>query len=329
MNVASGEFSLIQRYFAAGARQHLDRAPLSSLKAGIGDDCAIVQSSSGVDQVISIDTSIAGRHFPVDACAADIGYRALAVAVSDLAAMGATPRWFTLAISLTDQDDTWLAGFAKGLFEAAAQFDIALIGGDTTRLPATGAVTISVQVAGDVPSGEALQRNAARVGDTVYVTGALGDAGAGLALYFAPETPAEANWRDALLRAYLRPVPQIAMGQQLRPLAHACIDISDGLLADLGHVLAASDVGARICLDRLPLSSALQATFADTALTLAATAGDDYQLCFSSPLTPDQFPLDGVIAIGYITAEPGLQIVDERGAPVTLAAAGFDHFANG
>ncbi|CAA0117157.1 Thiamine-monophosphate kinase [BD1-7 clade bacterium] len=326
MAAAMGEFAIIEQYFARGARQLLKQHPQTYLHQGIGDDCAVVGSIAG-HQVFSVDTSIAGRHFPVDADPADIGFRALNVAVSDLAAMGAEPLWFTLALALPDADEQWLQAFANGLFEAASDAPIMLLGGDTTRLPAGAPLTISVQVHGHVTQGTPLLRAGAQLGDTIYASGTLGDAGAGLSVATTGLlVPNEAD-RQKLLQAYLRPQPQLVLGQQLIGRASSCVDISDGLLADLQHILDASNVGATINLAALPLSGALTGVMPrHEAEQLALTAGDDYQLCFTSTLSPDELGLENVTAIGRITRDKGLCVLDAGGEQVQQDAFGFNHF---
>lgn len=305
------EFQIIQRYFEKHARYD------ASVALGIGDDCALIVPTPGTWQAISVDTSIAGRHFPEDAPAYDIAYRALNVSLSDLAAMGATPRWFTLAISLPEVDEPWLQAFSQGLFQAATNANVQLIGGDTTR----GALSITIQVQGELPMGKALKRSGAKAGDYIYVSGCLGDGGAGLAVY-----QHKIPHHEALLTAYLRPEPELALGQKLLAQASSCIDISDGLLADLGHILRASQVGAEIDVQQLPLSAAMSGSFnKEQALQLALTAGDDYKLCFTSAFAVDELAMENVFCIGRIVAGSELQLKNLPDT-VQLATCGFDHF---
>lgn len=338
MNQKSPEFQLIHDFFALQAGIALNNNPSSGVVVGIGDDCAVLTPARDRQQVISVDTSIADRHFPADANAYDIAYRALNVALSDLAAMGATPRWFTLALTLNHNNPQWLQAFSAGLFQAASNANVLLIGGDTTKVPAPAPVSISVQVHGDVIPHKALLRSGAQAGDTLYVTGTLGDAAAGLACYQNGENNA------ALLAAYLRPEPQINSGLALIDVASSCMDISDGLLADLTHILQASAphpaaaLGAKLDLDSIPLSCALQQSVTpEQALTHALTGGDDYQLLFTSALAPaeliqtlhndGQAGLVNITAIGSITHESGLMFIngpDEFDTPLTQQ--GFDHF---
>ncbi|HEY9034323.1 MAG TPA: thiamine-phosphate kinase [Pseudomonadales bacterium] len=316
MQTSGREFSLIERYFRQQA------SPDASVVLGIGDDCALIMPTPGMQQAISIDTSIADRHFPADAPPYLIGRRVLNVSLSDLAAMGATPRWFTLALALVEADDDWLAGFAGGLFSAAEAGDIRLIGGDTTR---AGQLVISTQVQGELPPGTALTRAGAQAGEHIYVTGPLGLAAAGLALYRQ-----QRDGPQALVNAYLDPQPQLATGHRLRGLAGSCIDISDGLLADLGHILAASAVGAELDLAAVPLDEQAIRLFGyRQALQWALTGGDDYQLCFTSRLDRAALAargIEGVCRIGQINQADGLVFVN-RPADLTITSTGFDHFA--
>jgi thiamine-monophosphate kinase len=305
------EFELIQHYF-----QHKNKR--TDVLLGIGDDAALCQVPPDMALAVSVDTLVAGVHFPLDAMAADIGYKALAVNLSDLAAMGATPAWFTLALTLPKADEKWLHAFSEGLTELAHSADIGLIGGDTTR----GPLSITVQVMGLVPAGQALRRDRARPGDWVYVTGTLGDAGLGLCVH----EYALSAVHQAYVRARLhRPTPRMAWGLALRGLAQCAIDISDGLAADLGHILSRSGCGAEITLTHLPLSDALRTLPAPQAWALALGAGDDYELCFT--LAPEQaarltFPCT---RIGTISAVPGLRCFDENNQLWT-PPSGYRHF---
>ena len=236
--------------------------------------------------MVTVDTIVAGVHFPPDTSAEDIGYRALAVNLSDIAAMGAMPAWATLALTMPAADESWLEGFCAGFFSLARAHDVTLIGGDTTA----GPLTVTVQIMGHVPAGKALRRSGAQPGDLVFVSGHLGDAAAGLALIEKRADTSNAAHRDFLIERFLRPVPRIGLGKALRGLASATIDISDGLGADLGHILEASGVGARIDPDRLPRSRALIETFEPMrAFELALSGGDDYELCFT--LAPERVRL--------------------------------------
>lgn len=318
------EFELIRDYFA---RQPLVRADVI---LGIGDDAAVLEVPADQQLVMSTDTLVSGVHFPEATDPEAIGHKALAVNLSDLAAMGASPAWFTLNLTLPRADPAWLEGFCKGLFALARQYDVQLVSGDTTR----GPLTVGVQICGFVPRGQALTRAGARAGDRVYVTGVLGDAAIGLR--FARGTLAvPEEYQANVLERLNRPQPRVAAGQGLRGLASACIDLSDGLAADLGHVLAASVVGARLELRRVPVTPAYDCAFAQYGWDLALASGDDYELCFTLPPTRElafrqasvQFGVSCAY-IGDIEAEPGLRVIDESGQPYALKRAGYDHFSS-
>jgi thiamine-monophosphate kinase len=311
-----GEFDLIRRFFLPLAQQRRD----GTLVAGPGDDCAVQRLAPGTDLVFSIDTLVEGVHFPGHYPPEYLGWRALAVAVSDLAAMGADPLCYTLALTLPAATEDWLEGFASGLAKASDAFGIALAGGDTTR----GPLTITLQVHGSVPAGAAITRSGARPGDLVCVSGTLGDAGEALNWLSCDEPGPQAR---AVLHSYHYPRPPLALGQALRGRASAGIDVSDGLLADLTHILEASGVGAQLGADKLPLSEALLALHnRDKAVELALTSGDDYQLCVT--IGPDSFQsLPEAVrlqltVIGTVEAGAGIRLT---GAPAGLDA-GYDHF---
>ncbi|MBJ6138674.1 thiamine-phosphate kinase [Marinobacter litoralis] len=311
-----GEFELIRQYFQPLA----DKARQGQLILGPGDDCAIQRVPSGRDLVFSVDTLVEGVHFPPNYPPEYLGWRSLAVAVSDLAAMGADPVCFTLALSLPGAEPEWLAGYSRGLARASDAFGIALAGGDTTR----GPLTITLQVHGTVSQGLALRRSGARAGDVVCVTGPLGDAGA--ALEFLGHT-APTEDQQAVLASYHYPEPQLQLGRALVGKASAAIDISDGLLADLKHILAASNVGAELDANSIPLSDALVALKGDEALSLALSAGDDYQLCLTIPddklAELNSHNRNQLTVIGRIQSEPGLRVANAE----TLGfRQGFDHF---
>ncbi len=292
----------------------------------IGDEPAILQPPAGRHLVVATDTLNSGVHFPEATAPADIGWKALAVNLSDLAAMGAQPAWCTLSLSLPEADAGWLHGFLDGFCELAARHRVALVGGDTTR----GPLSVCVTVHGFVEPGRALRRDAAQVGDEVWVTGTLGDAAAALR-----------HWRGGTasppgLRAPLdRPTPRVEAGARLAAVAHACIDVSDGLLADLQHVCTASDVGVQLELDALPASAALASAFdASAREALQATGGDDYELCFTAPPSARA----DIIGIAHATATPatriGRVVQGERvralrtdGSEWLPTAAGYVHFA--
>ncbi len=311
-----GEFELIRQYFqplASNARN-------DQLVLGPGDDCAIQRVPPGRDLVFSVDTLLEGVHFPFDYSPSHLGWRALAVATSDLAAMGAEPVCFTLALSLPEADSDWLAGFAEGLSRASQAFGITLAGGDTTR----GPLTITIQVHGTVKTGQALLRSGARPGDVICVTGPLGNAGA--ALDYLNE-PAPDALQSAVLASYHRPQPQLALAASLAGKASAAIDISDGLLADLQHILEASGVGAELDVAAIPMSEELRLLQGERALGLALTAGDDYQLCLAiAPGELAALPVwlrDQLSVIGRIVSGPGLTLT---GAPAGYQTQGYDHF---
>jgi thiamine-monophosphate kinase len=316
------EFELITRYFA---RQPVARPDVA---LGIGDDAAILDVPHGQQLVVSTDMLVAGVHFPENTDAVSIGHKSLAANLSDLAAMGATPAWYTLNLSLPQADTGWLEGFCQGMFTLALKHNVALVGGDTTR----GPLTIGIQIMGLVPHGQALKRAGARSGDRIYVTGLLGEAALGLRVAQGQlKLPDE--YLANVLTQFNRPMPRVSVGLWLRGLASACIDISDGLAADLGHILAASAVGARIHLKRLPLSPAYDAAFEQVGWQAALAGGDDYELCFTIPpaqetafrIASAQFGVP-CSYIGDIEAEAGLRIMDEQSALYLPGPAGFDHF---
>lgn len=293
---------------------------------GIGDDGAVLQLPHGKQLVVATDTLNAGVHFPPETAAADIGWKSLAVNLSDLAAMGARPAWCTLSLSLPQADQTWLDAFLDGFFSLAGLHGVALVGGDTTR----GPLSVCVTVHGFVDEGRALRRDGARAGDDIWVSGTLGDAAGALA-----------QWREKLrivpeLKARLdRPTPRIALGLSLAGIAHGCIDVSDGLLADLDHVCERSGVAAEIDIADLPVSDALRAEFGEeTVRALQASGGDDYELCFTAP--PDAGAaienLAGqvgapVVRVGRIVVGKGVRALLSDGREWTSAGDGYEHFA--
>ena len=305
------EFELIGRYFSRSADSPL-------VVAGVGDDGAVLRPAAGRDLVTVIDTMVAGTHFPATMRADDIGYRAVAINLSDIAAMGAEPRWMTLALTLVDAEPRWLEAFAAGLYEAAAEWGVALVGGDTTK---GDQLVISVQMEGDLEPGTAVYRGGAKPGDAIFVTGTVGDAAAGLSHF------SEAREGDYLARRFARPTARIRVGRALAGVAHSAIDVSDGLAGDLCKILEASGAGAELDLQRLPLSRELLAAVGrERALQHAMRGGDDYELCFTLPETelPDGIA-DEVTAIGRITSEPGL-VCRDGDAVVDFVDAGYRHF---
>ncbi|PRD17177.1 thiamine-phosphate kinase [Pantoea coffeiphila] len=324
--MACGEFELIARYFDRVTSSRRD------VEKGIGDDCALLSVPEKQSLAISTDTLVAGVHFLADIHPADLGYKALAVNLSDLAAMGADPAWLTLALTLPNVDESWLESFSDSLFELLDYYDMQLIGGDTTR----GPLSMTLGIHGLVPQGRALRRSGARIGDWIYVTGTLGDSAAGLALLLGQAELSDPAAHEALLKRHLRPIPRILQGQALRDLATSAIDISDGLISDLGHVLKASDCGARINLDALPLSEPLKQNFSsEQCLHWALSGGEDYELCFTVPEI-NRGALD--VALGYLgvpftcigqmgpQSEGLVLLQDDR--VVEFNHKGFDHFGS-
>ena len=320
--MALSEFSLIEQYFARLTTGRDD------VTLGIGDDCAILRCPAGKELAVSIDTLVDGVHFFSDVSPEALGYKSLAVSLSDLAAMGAEPAWFTLALTLPEVNESWLQAFAKGLAGLASQHNIQLVGGDTTR----GPLTISIQAHGLVDEGRALRRDGAKVGDRIYVSGCLGDAGAALRHRLEDWTPAELKQADwAYLRQRLEyPGPRNALAGIIKPYASAAIDISDGLLADLGYILKRSGKGARVRLAQLPLSDTLRKISPQSARELALSSGDDYELCFTVPETwvaELETDTDSITCIGEITQGDALLLEDESGQTTTIkSGTGYDHF---
>ena len=302
------EFSLIARYFSA-----LGAGP--AVELGVGDDCAILALQAGERLATSVDTVVEDVHFPADSLPEDVAYRAVAAAASDLAAMGARPLGMTLALTLPAADELWLHSFSQGLAAAASDLSLPLVGGDTTR----GPLTITVQVLGALPPGLALTRGGAQPGDGLYVSGTLGDAAAGLAVLQGRYRPG-LDAAEYLEQRFFRPTPRLALGATLLNTATAAIDLSDGLLADAGHIAAASGVQLHIDAQALPLSSALQA-HPDRAQVLAwaLAGGDDYELCFCLPAAVQ--PPAGCSRIGQVTVGEG--VVCPGFEPL---APGYNHF---
>jgi len=322
--MALSEFELIAQYFNRKSHR-------GDVRLGVGDDAAILCPPAGNDLVLCIDALVAGRHFPLNTPPEAIGHKALAVNLSDIAAMGAEPAWGTLALTLPESDERFVEAFARGFFSLADRFGVDLVGGDTVR----GPLQVVVQMQGVVPTGTALTRAGAQPGDHIFVTGSLGDAGAGLALAQG-ELSCEPDDAKMLRRRLDYPSPRVDEGIALRHIASAAIDISDGLLADLGHILEASGVGARLVLDAIPTSPELQQCVLDpeSRLRLALSAGDDYELCFTVPESKlerfEQIASQwecGSSRIGVICAEDGF--VFEHGSLPMNINAGFDHFSRG
>ena len=318
MSRDAGEFDLIARIRARVGER-------ADVVLGIGDDAAVLTVPADRQLVVAMDTLNAGVHFPAETAPADIGWKALAVNLSDLAAMGALPAWCTLSLSLPEGDAAFVDGFLDGFLSLAVAYDVALVGGDTTR----GPLSVCVTVHGFVEPGRALRRAGAQVGDDVWTSGTLGDAAAALV-----------RWRagvavEPALRGRLdRPAPRVALGRGLVGLAHAAVDVSDGLVADLGHVCVASGVGAQIDVDALPASDALLAGFdGDLRRELQATGGDDYELCFTASVSVRDAVEDAardagvsVKRIGRIVAGEGVAASTEGGVAWTAHVGGYRHF---
>jgi len=336
----SGEFGLIARHFVW---------PAPGADLGVGDDAALLSVGAGMQLVVSTDLLVSGTHFLADTDAQRLGHKALAVNLSDMAAMGARPRWAMLALALPAVDEAWLSAFALGLRTLAEVHSTELVGGDTTR----GPLTIGITILGEVPRGQALRRDRAQPGDDIWVSGTLGDAAVALAqlngAHLSDAHLPDAHVPDAhLLDAELldaaafdhcrrrleAPEPRVALGVALRGLANAAIDISDGFAADLGHILERSQVAARVQFDLLPRSPALQGRSRQPSVVQAIIAGgDDYELCFTAPRSARAQVEAAALAAatpvtrcGEILAGAGLQVLDADGHTLPLTRSGFDHF---
>ncbi len=317
--MATSEFRLIESYFE---QRRLGR---DDVALGIGDDAALLRPQQGMLLVTAVDTLISGVHFPENTSPAAIGHKVLAVNLSDLAAMGAVPAWATLSLSLPEPDETFLRAFSDGFFALAEQFNVELVGGDTVR----GPLVLTAQVHGQLAEGEELTRSGARPGDLLFVSGTLGDAAAGLELVQGSGS-LDCDGADRLRQRLDYPTPRVALGRALCGLATSCIDISDGLCADLGHLMERSHLGAEIDSSLLPLSTELVAIKGESAARqLALHGGDDYELCFTVPEAKEAelmrlattFEVT-VSRIGEMTNEVGMLRCD--GEPI--ACAGYDHF---
>jgi len=317
------EFDLITHYFAT-QNQHR-----SDVIQNIGDDAAIVSPPKQHELAITTDTLVAGVHFLETTSPYDIAYKSLAVNLSDLAAMGATPAWVTLAITLPKADEDWIQAFCSGFFTLANRYQVQLIGGDLTH----GPLSITVQAIGFIPCGQGIRRSQAKPDDLIYVTGTLGDAGLALQ-YLQDETKITPEHLSSILLRLNRPEPRIQVGEQLRNVAHAAIDISDGLVADLNHILTQSQVGATLFVDSLPLSEELKHLLSiEKAHHLALTAGDDYELCFTIP-KHKQSEFEAKLSripcrytcIGTINKKPGLNLCYQDGTLYQGPTHGYQHF---
>ncbi|MDJ0916919.1 MAG: thiamine-phosphate kinase [Woeseiaceae bacterium] len=305
------EFGLIQKFFVG------DWPQSESLVAGIGDDGAVLKPSPGSETVAAVDAMVEGVHFLSSIDPGDLGYRLVAVNLSDMAAMGATPRWMTLSLAIPEADPGWLRRFSQGMRECAESDGVALIGGDTTRARVT---VVSLQMLGEVPEGQALLRSGAQPGDAIYTTGHPGDAAAGLDARMQGDPGGE------LYDAFARPVSRVAYGRQLRGVAHAAIDTSDGLFADLGKLVASSGVGATLAIDQLPLSEGLmQRCGREEAVDFALSGGDDYELLFVTDEHPPDYDDVTVTRIGEIVPGSGIACT-ENGEPFNYEDSGYLHF---
>lgn len=314
------EFEIIRRYFTH---------PAPHTVLGVGDDAALVKVAKGMELAVSTDMLVCGTHFFPGADPYKLGYKALAVNLSDMAAMGATPRWVTLSLALPEADEKWLKPFAKGFMDLARAQKVDLIGGDTAR----GPLNICVQIMGEVPAGKALRRDGAKPGDEIWVSGRLGDAALALA-HLQNRIHLEAREAQACLNKLYTPAARVALGRHLLGLAHSAIDISDGLLADLGHILERSGVAAVIEFTALPKSPVLQKYLKhDAAPQVLLSGGDDYELCFTAPKKNSmelaklsrklKLPLT---RIGRIEKGQGLTLLDSAGKRMVWNATGYDHF---
>lgn len=324
--MAQGEFDLIGRYFE---HQNVKR---EDVDLAIGDDCALVRVPDGCQLAISTDSLVAGTHFLEDADPKLVAHKALASNLSDLAAMGATPAWVSLALTLPTFDEHWLNQFCEGFFQLAEQYNVQLIGGDTTK----GPLSITLTVQGFVPNGQALTRGGAKVGDAIYVTGQLGDSAAGLALLLTDTPCHDLALSHALKERHFMMTPQVEAGIALRGIASAALDISDGLIADLGHIVKRSGVGAEIYIEQLPLSSELIAfcSTQEQAQQLALSSGEEYQLCFTVPKhqcieIESLMMAKGiqVSRIGQLTQSSGIVLL-QQGEPIDWQVSGWDHFVS-
>lgn len=318
------EFDLIARYFVRSAH------PKNRAALGIGDDCALLAQQAGMQTAISSDMLVEGRHFFAGADPFQLGHKSLAVNLSDLAAMGAEPLAFTLAFSLPAVDEAWLSAFSRGLFALADAHNCELIGGDTTK----GPLNICITVFGRLPAGQALRRDAARVGDDIWVSGSLGDARLALGALYG-DYPLPADTLDAAAIRLHAPQPRVALGLALRGIAHAALDLSDGLIGDLGHILKRSRVGATLNVDALPAGAMLQQQSPEMRRHFTLAGGDDYELCFTAPASRRDAVLQAaraattpVARIGTIDAESGIRLLDGAGRPLALDISSFDHFAS-
>lgn len=319
----AGEFNLITTYFVNRQTQRKD------VQLSLGDDSALVTSPENVQIAISTDTLVAGTHFLEHANPAWVAHKALASNLSDLAAMGASPAWVSLALTLPEPDEMWLAPFSESFFELANYFNIQLIGGDTTK----GPLSITLTVQGFVPEGKAMRRDGAKVGDWIYVTGTLGDSAAGLEVVL-DESKRSKPFAEELERRHYLATPRLVVGQALRNVASSCLDVSDGLISDLKHIMDASNVGAVINVDAIPLSDELLAYCddKDEALKMALISGEEYELCFCVP-EEHKGQMDTLLAYSGTTAtcigqirSGGELVLEKEGQKLDWQLSGYDHF---
>ena len=336
MEAKLGEFDLIWRFFKAGS-ESMAQTQTDQVLLGIGDDCALLQPDAAQSLAVTSDMLVEGRHFFANANPEWLGHKALAVNLSDLAAMGAKPLGFTLALALPNANADWLAQFSQGLFRLAQQWQCPLIGGDTTQ----GPLTICITALGHVPTGAAIKRSGAKIGDDIWVSGSLGDARLALGALRSEWLLDPSSLENVLPRMH-QPEPRIALGLQLRGIASSALDVSDGLLGDLRHILTASQVNAEVLIDQLPISRTLAEQTQDLRRQCAANGGDDYELCFTAPaskrmevesLSTALLPLTRVGSISSASngTEPTLILCDANGNPLTTAESmrltqSFDHF---
>ena len=317
---SSPEFELIARHFTR---------PAANAVLGVGDDCALLSVTNGMDLAISTDTMVSGTHFFPDVNPENLGHKALAVNLSDMAAMGAMPYWAMLALTLPNVNHAWLAAFAKGFFDLAQEYNVSLVGGDTTR----GPLTLTVTIMGEVPAGAALRRSGAKVGNDVWVSGNVGDAALAVAHRYGRVVLAEGDYQEAVMRLY-EPTPRVALGQALRGLATSAIDVSDGLLADLTHICRLSGVGATIDVNAVPVSAiGAKHIDSDAGRNAILAGGDDYELCFTAhPNSRDSIQeLEDVLGvpitrIGQIKRGKGVSLLGADGKAVKIDGRGYDHF---
>ena len=315
------EFDLIAKYFAR---------PVSKADLGAGDDCALLRQTTGLQTAISTDMLVSGTHFFPDTDPEELGHKSLAVNLSDLAAMGAAPVAFTLAVAMPTSNEAWIAPFAKGILALADKHQCELIGGDTT----CGPLNICITVFGQIPTGQAIRRDAAKVGDDIWVSGTLGDARLALA-HMRKELILPENQFLQVLPRMQKPTPRVELGIALRNIAHAALDLSDGLLGDLTHILDASHAGASLNTDAIPISNILQQQDQVWRLQCTLGGGDDYELCFTAPPEKQEQVLDAarqagvpVTCIGKIEQQPGIRLSNAAGPLEHTGISSFDHFAS-